>query len=98
MRKRDADRFRSQLEEQLAALVGQGERAVQEMVDGGSRRCLIRTIARRSRRPNWPGSAIETASSSRRSRRRSRASTPAPSAAAPRAGGLSGPRGSAHVR
>ena len=34
MRKRDADRFRAQLQEQLAALVGQGERAVQEMVDG----------------------------------------------------------------
>ena len=50
MRKRDAGRFRSQLEEQLAALVGQGERAVQEMVDGGSRRCRIRTIERRSRK------------------------------------------------
>jgi RNA polymerase-binding transcription factor len=34
MRKRDVDRFRAQLEEQLTSLVGQGERAVQEMSDG----------------------------------------------------------------
>lgn len=33
MRKREVDRYRGLLEEQLAALVGQGERAVHEMVD-----------------------------------------------------------------
>lgn len=34
MRKRDADRYRAVLEEQLSALLGQGERAVHEMADG----------------------------------------------------------------
>jgi RNA polymerase-binding transcription factor len=33
MRKREVERFRGLLEAQLAALVGQGERAVHEMVD-----------------------------------------------------------------
>lgn len=33
MRKREAERYRSLLEEQLASLVGQGERAVHEMGD-----------------------------------------------------------------
>jgi DnaK suppressor protein len=35
MRKRDVVRYRSSLESQLAALVGQGERAVHEMVGEG---------------------------------------------------------------
>jgi DnaK suppressor protein len=33
MRKREEDRYRRVLESQLAALIGQGERAVHEMVD-----------------------------------------------------------------
>ena len=33
MRKREAERYRSLLEAQLASLLGQGERAVHEMVD-----------------------------------------------------------------
>ncbi len=33
MRKRDTERYRSLLETQLASLLGQGERAVHEMVD-----------------------------------------------------------------
>ncbi len=36
MRKRETERYRSSLESQLFALVGQGERAVQEMVGEGS--------------------------------------------------------------
>jgi len=35
MRRREVDRYRSVLEEQLAALVGQGEKAVHEMVENG---------------------------------------------------------------
>jgi DnaK suppressor protein len=35
MRKRETERFRTLLEEQLASLVGQGEAAVHEMVDEG---------------------------------------------------------------
>src|SRR5512140_3457945 len=35
MRKREVERYRSLLQEQLAALVGQGEKAVQEMVAPG---------------------------------------------------------------
>lgn len=35
MRRREVDRFRSLLEQQLAALVGQGEKAVQQMVVEG---------------------------------------------------------------
>lgn len=35
MRRRDVVRFRSQLEAQLATLVGQGARAVHEMTSGG---------------------------------------------------------------
>ena len=99
MRKRDADRFRSQLEEQLAALVGQGERAVQEMVGWRRREVPIRTIARRSRRAElgaWLRDRDRKLIS--KIQEAPRASTRAPSAAVPRAGGLSGPRGSAHVR
>jgi DnaK suppressor protein len=36
MRKREVQRYRGLLEAQLASLVGQGERAVHEMVDGES--------------------------------------------------------------
>jgi DnaK suppressor protein len=35
MRKRETERYRALLEEQLAALVGQGEQAVQQLVDEG---------------------------------------------------------------
>ncbi len=37
MRKRDTDRYRAQLEEQLSALVGQAEQAVHEMSGGEGR-------------------------------------------------------------
>ncbi len=53
MRKRDVERYRDSLEAQLSALLGQGERAVHEMVDEGEGLPDPNDRATAEERRNW---------------------------------------------